>query len=78
MHQAYRGIAVDKASGRVALATMYRGQITVLTPLPGFWPWAAQVTRNRQSGAPAAEHRISETCTRGLTRTLNSRSNVAV
>ena len=38
MHQAFRGIAVDQASGRVALATMFREQITVLKPLPGFWP----------------------------------------
>ena len=37
-HQAFRGIAVDRASGRLALATMWREQITVLTPLPGFWP----------------------------------------
>ena len=37
-HQAFRGIAVDKESGKVALATMWREQITVLTPLPGFWP----------------------------------------
>lgn len=38
VHQAFRGIAVEKTSGRVALATMWREQITVLTPLPGFWP----------------------------------------
>lgn len=38
IHQAFRGIAVDQASGRVALATMFREQITVLKPLPGFWP----------------------------------------
>jgi streptogramin lyase len=37
-HQAFRGIAVDPASGKIALATMWRGQITELTPFPGFRP----------------------------------------
>lgn len=37
-HQSFRGIALEQHSGRLALATMYRGQITLLTPLPGFWP----------------------------------------
>jgi hypothetical protein len=37
-HQAFRGIAVDPASGKIALATMRRNQITELSPQPGFWP----------------------------------------
>ena len=37
-HQAFRGIAVEKATGRVAIATLHREQVTLLTPLPGFWP----------------------------------------
>lgn len=36
--QGFRGIAFDEKTGRIALATMRREQITVLTPLPGFWP----------------------------------------
>ena len=36
-HQAFRGIAIDQRSGKVALATMWRGQITELSPLPAFW-----------------------------------------
>ena len=35
-HQAFRGIAVDPASGKIALATMWRGQITELMPFPEF------------------------------------------
>ncbi len=37
-HQAFRGIAIDPASGKIAIATMWREQITELTPNPGFWP----------------------------------------
>lgn len=37
-HQAFRGIAVDPASGKIALASMWRRQIIELTPHPGFWP----------------------------------------
>ena len=37
-HQAFRGIAIDPGSGKIALATMWRRQITELTPNPGFWP----------------------------------------
>jgi len=37
-HRAFRGIAVDPASGKIALATAVRRQITELTPKPGFWP----------------------------------------
>ena len=37
-HQAFRGIAIDPGSGKIALATMFRRQITELTPNPGFWP----------------------------------------
>ena len=37
-HQAFRGIAIDPGSGKIALATMWRRQIIELTPNPGFWP----------------------------------------
>ena len=37
-HQNFRGIAVHPATGRIAIATAGREQITVLEPLPGFWP----------------------------------------
>ena len=37
-HQSFRGIAVEAGTGRIALATMLRGQFTLLEPLPGFWP----------------------------------------
>lgn len=37
-HQVFRGIAVDPGTGRIALATSWREQITLLTPKPGFWP----------------------------------------
>jgi hypothetical protein len=37
-HQSFRGISVDPASGKIAIATMWREQITELTPNPGFWP----------------------------------------
>ena len=37
-HQAFRGIAVDPSSGKIALASMWRRQIIELTPNPGFWP----------------------------------------
>lgn len=37
-HQSFRGIAIDPASGKVAIATMRREQITELTPKLGFWP----------------------------------------
>lgn len=37
-HQAFRGIAIDPGSGKIAIATMWRRQITELTPNPGFWP----------------------------------------
>lgn len=35
-HQAFRGIDVEAGSGRIALASMWRNQITLLVPLPGF------------------------------------------
>jgi hypothetical protein len=38
MHQAFRGVAVDPASGKIAIAEMWRGQIIELTPNAGFWP----------------------------------------
>ena len=37
-HQAFRGIAIEPSSGKIALATMWRNQITELTPNAGFWP----------------------------------------
>jgi streptogramin lyase len=37
-HQSFRGIAIDQKSGKIAIATMWREQITELTPNPGFWP----------------------------------------
>ncbi len=37
-HHAFRGIAVDPASGKIALASMWRSEIVELTPYPGFWP----------------------------------------
>jgi hypothetical protein len=37
-HQSFRGIAIDPRSGKIGLATMWREQITLLKPLPGFWP----------------------------------------
>ncbi len=37
-HQSFRGIAIDPQSGKIALATSLREQITLLSPLPGFWP----------------------------------------
>ncbi|MEH6585473.1 MAG: hypothetical protein V7720_02890 [Halioglobus sp.] len=37
-HQSFRGIAVDPQTGKIALSTMLREQITLLEPLPGFWP----------------------------------------
>ena len=37
-HQAFRGIDVNDVTGDIAIATMWRNQITVLEPLPGFWP----------------------------------------
>lgn len=38
LHHAFRGIALDPASGKIALASMWSGQIIELTPYPGFWP----------------------------------------
>jgi hypothetical protein len=38
MPQGFRGIAFDTATGSLAIATMFRHQVTVLTPRPGFWP----------------------------------------
>jgi streptogramin lyase len=37
-HQAFRGISVDPGSGKIALATMWRKQVTELTPKAGFRP----------------------------------------
>ncbi len=37
-HQSFRGIAVDPASGKIALASMRRRQIIELTPNTSFWP----------------------------------------
>lgn len=38
MHQSFRGIALNPGDGKIAIATMLREQITLLDPLPGFWP----------------------------------------
>ena len=37
-HQSFRGIAIDPNDGTIAIATMLREQMTLLHPLPGFWP----------------------------------------
>lgn len=37
-HQSFRGIAVDPASGKIALASTWRNQIIELTPNGSFWP----------------------------------------
>ncbi|MFT4518794.1 MAG: hypothetical protein ACI9JM_001179 [Halioglobus sp.] len=36
--QSFNGIAIDPASGKIAIATMRRKQITELTPNASFWP----------------------------------------
>jgi hypothetical protein len=35
-HQAFRGIAIDPRSGKIALATMWRRQLIELVPHSGF------------------------------------------
>ncbi|KAA1194398.1 hypothetical protein F0M18_02910 [Pseudohalioglobus sediminis] len=37
-HQNFRGIAIDPNSGRIAIATGLREQVTLLEPRAGFWP----------------------------------------
>jgi len=37
-HQSFRGISINPNSGKLALGTMWREQLTELTPVSGFWP----------------------------------------
>lgn len=38
VHQSFRGIAINPVNGQLAIATMYRSQVTLLKPRQGFWP----------------------------------------
>jgi hypothetical protein len=38
VHQSFRGIAINPANGKLAIATMHRSQVTLLSPKQGFWP----------------------------------------